>query len=474
MLSWAPVSALSHNRAIVMTLHFSRPAAMPLMSAVLFTTAVLPVGSIAGGGGTGKTFNAQVRIKNITEANATGVSQESIPRVSIPTVMVGDPGNAAAETSEAPAVGSVASSFRIAANEVTVAQYTAFLNSVAAVRSRANRTVVDSLYNRASMGRPKNVSGISRQGKGTTASPFVYAPIGNGEHPMANVSWLNAARFANWLHNGATNGADTESGAYTLNGRSKEAAGITRNPDAKWWIPNEDEWFKAAYYKGGDASAGYHSFPTRSDLPPGNDNPAATNQANFRVLNQTFCVTQTNAFDRGQNYLTPVGFFTNSSSPYGTFDQAGNVQEWTETEILQRRSPARVLRGGTWRTNLETLRPRATARASSAANTAGFRLASAPTIGTPDGRLTGNVLMRAGHQLLSGRQARIAVGETVAISANAGSQFLIVAEAETIDPAAQGPQTNVPVTLSDTNRIFRFTVQVIGDSITVLPSSEPF
>lgn len=457
-----------------MTLRFSRTLAVPIVSAVFFTTAVLPVSSNAGGGGGGKTFNAQVRIKNITEPGAAQVPQESIPKVSIPTVMVGDPGNTAAETAEVSSVGSVQSSFRIAVHEVTVAQYTAFLNSVAPIRNRTNRTVVDSLYNRASMGRPKNVSGISRQGKGTVASPFVYAPVGNGDHPMVNVTWLSAARFANWLHNGATNGADTETGAYTLNGRTRDAAEVVRSDVAKWWIPNENEWFKAAYYKAGGTSAGYHSFPTRNDSPPSNDNPAAANQANFRLSNQTFCVTQTNAFDRGQNYLTPVGFFTNSPGPYGTFDQAGNVQEWTDTEIFQRRRAARVLRGGSWQTNLDTLRPRSTARANSAANTAGFRLVSAPTVGVPDGRLTGNVLLSAGYQAALNLTSRIAVGVTVAVSANAGSQIPIVAEAETIDPAAQGPRTNVVVTLSETNRISRFTVQVIGNSITVLPSSDPF
>ncbi len=39
--------------------------------------------------------------------------------------------------------------------------------------------------------------------------------------------------------------------------------GIQRNPGAKWFIPNEDEWYKAAYYNGGSTDAGYWDFSTQ-------------------------------------------------------------------------------------------------------------------------------------------------------------------------------------------------------------------
>lgn len=448
-----------------------RATALILLATFLSLTLTVP--SRAGGAspGRGAKLRAthQVVVTNITDTNTLQLPREALPLVSIPTVSVGDTNNAATEAAEIAALGSVSQAFRISENEVTVAQYTAFLNSVAAVRTRANRSVVDSLYNRASMAAPKNVSGISRQGRGTGPSPFVYAPIGNGDHPMANVTWLNAARFANWMHNGATNGADTESGSYTLSSRTRDATGVARTLGAKWWIPTEDEWFKAAYYKGGSSNAGYHSFPTRSDSQsPGNSDPAATNQANYRVLNQNFCVTQTNAFDRGQNYLTPVGFFTNSPSAYGTFDQAGNVQEWTETEVFQRRRSARVLRGGSWQTNLETSRPREIFRANAAGRTSGFRLASAATIGTPGAGLTGNVFLSTGE----GTQRRVSVppGGNFAALFDPAVPVAVRAVAETIDPAAQGPQTNGSFAVTDTNsRIIRLTVQIIGNTITILP-----
>lgn len=445
------------------------PAIMPILLAA-FLSLAFPMPSHAGGGGGGTKLRAthQVVITNITDTNTLQLPREALPLISVPTVGVGDASNAAAETAEVPAVGSVSQPFRIAEDEVTVAQYTAFLNSVAAVRTRANGSVVDSLYNRASMGVPKNVSGISRRGKGTGASPFIYAPIGNGDHPMANVTWLNAARFANWMHNGATNGADTESGAYTLNVLNRSATNVSRNPNAKWWIPSEDEWFKAAYYKGGGTNAGYHSFPTQSESSPGNNDPAAINQANYRTVGRAFCVTQTNTFDKGQNYLTPVGFFTNSPGPYGTFDQAGNVQEWTDTEVFQRRRSARVLRGGSWQTNLETFRPREISRANSANRTSGFRLASAATIGTPGSGLTGNVFLSTGQD--TQRRVSVAPGGSFTALFDPEVPVAVRAVAETVDPAAQGPQTSGTFAVTDTNsRVIRFTVQIIGNTITILP-----
>jgi formylglycine-generating enzyme required for sulfatase activity len=84
--------------------------------------------------------------------------------------------------------------------------------------------------------------------------------------PVNYVSWGDAARFANWLHNGQPTGAQdlstTEDGAYYLNGAGgREMSDITepnyhesglallavtREADWKWAIPTDDEWYKAA------------------------------------------------------------------------------------------------------------------------------------------------------------------------------------------------------------------------------------
>src|SRR6185437_10798780 len=67
---------------------------------------------------------------------------------------------------------------------------------------------------------------------------------GRGSNPVVFVSWYDAIRFANWLHNGQGTG-DTENGAYTLQGGTPTPTNgnlITRNSGARWWLPSEDEW----------------------------------------------------------------------------------------------------------------------------------------------------------------------------------------------------------------------------------------
>ena len=70
---------------------------------------------------------------------------------------------------------------------------------------------------------------------------------------LNQVSWFSAVRFANWVNNGQ-GGADTETGAYTLLGGTPILSNdrfISRQPDAKVFLPTEDEWYKAAYYDPG-------------------------------------------------------------------------------------------------------------------------------------------------------------------------------------------------------------------------------
>lgn len=261
--------------------------------------------------------------------------------------------------------------FRIGKYEVTISQYTAFLNSVAASDPYG-------LYN-VGMSTNMNVAGIARSG---SSGSYTYSVMTNdgdsGNRPISHIYWFDAARFANWMHNGATNGASTETGAYNLNGASNGI--FLKNPDAKWWIPSENEWYKAAYYKGGGTNAGYWRNAARSDLTPGNAVGAAANQANYR-LNLRFAVTQLTNFSAAQNYLTDVGAFINSYSPYGTYDQGGNVYEWTDAVTL---STNRQLRGGDW---LNISVPESNQRLSypptgTLGYQFGFRLATAPTQAT--------------------------------------------------------------------------------------------
>src|SRR5262249_12099633 len=159
---------------------------------------------------------------------------------------------------------------------------------------------------------------------------------------------------------GAQDATTTERGAYTLDGATSDAAlnAVSRNAGARWFIPSENEWYKAAYYQpaaqGGD-SDDYWSYPMRTNSLPYSDQPPGalsiqTNVANFyrddslaNGYNDGYAVTGSTAFSSTQNYLTDVGAYTLSGSFYGTYDQGGNVIEWNEAIFG---GPFRGLRGG--------------------------------------------------------------------------------------------------------------------------------
>lgn len=146
---------------------------------------------------------------------------------------------------------------------------------------------------------------------------------------MTYVSFWDAVRFVNWLHNGQGDG-DTETGAYTLTPDAIELNTVTRNPGALAFVPSESEWYKAAYYDA--ASSSYFDYPTGTNDEPDCVVPAgdAGNEAN--------CGGWVGA-------TTPAGAYGLSESPSGTFDQGGNVWEWND-EILQ--GAFRGVRGGGW------------------------------------------------------------------------------------------------------------------------------
>ena len=96
-------------------------------------------------------------------------------------------------------------------------------------------------------------------------------------------------------------------------------------------MPLENEWYKAAYYKGGSTNAGYWTYATQSDSAPGTTIGSSANQANYNSAIGT---------------ATDVGSFSGSGSFYGTFDQSGNVYQWNDLDGTA--GSSRRLRGGFW------------------------------------------------------------------------------------------------------------------------------
>jgi len=243
--------------------------------------------------------------------------------ISIPLVTVGDPGNVA---DPATGYGSVGYAYQMGEYDVTIGDYTAFLNAVA-------QTDTYGLYNTGMALRPVGsfyTLGIARSG---SSGSYTYSVAGSYSQaancPIYDVSWGDACRFINWLANGQPTGAEnantTEAGTYSLNGGTSNLAlmQVARNPGSTWVLPNVNEWYKASYYVGGGANAGYWTYPTQSNTPPSNVLSATgTNNANYSGVNTG--PPNYGATDY-TNFLTPVGAFAASPGAYGTYDMGGNM-----------------------------------------------------------------------------------------------------------------------------------------------------
>ncbi len=262
---------------------------------------------------------------------AGAATSNALAAVTIDWVAIGNPGNAPQSPAnrlhiydQGDGFGAVGYNYSISRNETTIAQYADFLNAVAT-------TDPYNLYN-PNMASNGNIAGVARTG---SPGSYSYSVIGSGNRPITYVSWFDAARFANWLHNGQQTGPGAaltaEDGAYTLLGATSGI--IAKNVGATIWIPGEDEWFKAAYYDPTHMSGagGYWFIGV-----PGAANHWAGDYATTPG-SQTYSPTQ--------NYLTEAGAYgPGSQSYYGINDMAGNVWEWTDGV----EGSSRVMRGGTY------------------------------------------------------------------------------------------------------------------------------
>jgi len=109
-----------------------------------------------------------------------------------------------------------------------------------------------------------------------------------------------------------------------------------RSSGAQYFVPSGDEWHKAAYYNKNAAS--YSDFPTRSDTKPVCACPGEQgNTANCDSVLGT---------------LSDVGAYEGAASWFETFDQAGNVTEWTDYKANEQScgtpTSSRLYRGGAY------------------------------------------------------------------------------------------------------------------------------
>ncbi len=283
--------------------------------------------------------------------------------VTIDMATVGNPGNAADTTG----YGRVDYEYGIGTTHITIDQYCEFLNAVA-------KTDTYGLYDEGVNWAP--VSGISRTGSPGSYAYTPTAPVGpsypgitDGNRPITKLTWFSAARFTNWMANGQPTGSQiastTERGAYQLDGRTTGAqvprSSVNPNTGAMptFVIPTENEWYKAAYYKGGSTNAGYWNYATQNDTPPGNDlSTSGSNVANFHWDGENpaglanahsgYTINSGDGRDFALNHLTAVGMFAGTTTAYGVFDMSGNARSWLETPVNPSDIEGTYVRGGTW------------------------------------------------------------------------------------------------------------------------------
>jgi hypothetical protein len=164
-----------------------------------------------------------------------------------------------------------------------------------------------------------------------------------GSQPATSISWYEAAAFVNWLNTSTGRQAAynlTFSGSWSMalwNGADAWTLGGTnlyRHKDAYYFLPSENEWYKAAYYDAGNSS--YFLYPTAS-----NTQPAAV-------------ASGTNAGTAVYSNVASAPAEVSSAgglSSFGTMGQGGNAYEWIETAFdgtNSSGSESRVIRGGFW------------------------------------------------------------------------------------------------------------------------------
>jgi len=224
-------------------------------------------------------------------------------------VTIGNPGNAADTTGSPNPAGSVGYTYDIGKFEVSEDMITK--------------------YN-ANFGTANNLV-ITQDGRGTNK-------------PATSITWNEAARLINWLNTSTGNQA-----AYKFASGSDIAANIElwtsgeagydvnnkyRNSFAKYVLPSNNEWYKAAYYDPNKSGgAGYWDYATGSDIAP--TAVAGGTGSGSAVFN-------------GQSGPADVNN-AGGLSPYGVMGLGGNVWEWLEIYLADGSgSSPREFRGGSY------------------------------------------------------------------------------------------------------------------------------
>ena len=158
--------------------------------------------------------------------------------------------------------------------------------------------------------------------------------------PAVGITWNEAARFVNWLNTSKGYQAaynflsnDIDSNISTWSAGLYSGNNQFRHKDAFYFLPSENEWYKAAYFN--PTTQTYSDYANGLDAPP---TPVIEG-------------TSPNTARYGQAESLGPADVSNAGglSPYGTMAQNGNAWEWTESAwdgVNDNGSETRVVLGG--------------------------------------------------------------------------------------------------------------------------------
>ncbi len=184
----------------------------------------------------------------------------------------------------------------------------------------------------------------------------VWSGPWTGNQPATQVTWYEAAAFVNWLNTSKGHQPaydltfDPNSQTWSMSawdsGQAWQSGGenIFRHKDAVYFLPNEDEWYKAAYHQNDGATGHYWIYATGSDADP---------------LPVSSGTTPGTAVFAGAASVPADVDNCGGLSPCGTRGQNGNVWEWIESDYRPPNDDptnTRTVRSAMWSSDVGSLR----------------------------------------------------------------------------------------------------------------------